>query len=357
MRDARVMAIVKRRRPMIVRAALIALLAIGVTGSGEQAWPGPSANGLVWPPAPDLARIRYVATITGPKDIGAGPSWLARAASVLVGRKREPRVLRPRAMVVDRSGRLLVADPEQRMVHVFDVGRRKYSYLEPAPFASPVGLAVGSADEIYVADSGRRRVFVYGPDGKRRATLGLAGGKEIFRRPTGVAVGPDGRLHVVDTAACTITTLNPQGGVERVIGRRGTGQGEFNFPTDVAAGRDGRLWVVDAMNARLQLFDPAGHFVREFGSRGNGTGDVDKPKGVAVDSDGHVYVAEAMHDVVQIFDQEGRLLLVVGQTGNRAGEFSLPSGVYIDGADRLYVADALNGRVQVFQYVSQPDAH
>jgi DNA-binding beta-propeller fold protein YncE len=347
---------VQFRRPIKPRLWLVIVFAIAAGAAGEQAWPVPATQGPVWPLPPDLPRIRYVAAISEPKDIGAGPSWLGRAASVIFGRKRQPRLMRPRATAVDRSGRLLIADPEQRMVHVLDVGSRQYSYLEPAPFASPVGLAVGADNSIYVTDSGRRRVFVYGSDGRRRSTLGVVNGEAIFVRPTGIAVGPDGRLYVADTAACTITTMTGEGRVLRVVGRRGTGEGEFNFPTDIAVGRDNRLFVVDSMNARLQVFDADGRFLRQFGRRGNGTGDIDKPKGVALDSDGHVYVAEGMHDVVQIFDQEGRLLLVVGGSGSRPGEFSLPSSVYIDRADRLYVADALNGRVQVFQYVRQPDA-
>ncbi len=336
---------------------MVIVLAAAAVAAIEHPWPTPVAQGPVWPAPPELPRIRYLASVSEPKDIDAGPSWLGRTASLIFGRKRQPRLMRPRAMAIDRSGRLLIADPDQRMVHVFDVGSRKYSYLEPAPFAAPVGLAVGTDNSIYVSDSGRRRVFVYGPDGKRRRALGLVDGKEIFLRPTGIAIGADGRLFVVDTAACTVTALTADGRVVGRMGRRGTSDGEFNYPTEIAAGRDGRLWVVDAMNARVQVLDADGRFIGEFGHRGNGAGDIDKPKGIALDSDGHVYVADAMHDVVQIFDQQGRLLLVVGQTGGRPGEFSLPSSVYIDAADRLYVADALNGRVQVFQYVSQPDAH
>jgi DNA-binding beta-propeller fold protein YncE len=335
---------------------LLALLIAAVPGAGSSGWPEAPAQGPVWPRAPDLPRVRYLTSIHEPKDIGAGASFLHRAASMLLGRRREPQLMKPRALAVDRSGRLLVADPDQRMVHVLDVGRRRYSYLEPAPFGSPVGLAVGADNTIYVTDSARRRVFVYGPDAKRRAALGTSDGKELFSRPTGIAIGPDGRLRVVDTLRCTVTTMTTTGRVVSVLGRRGAGPGEFNFPTDIAIERDGRMWVVDSMNARLQLFDADGRFLRQFGHRGNGTGDLDKPKGVAVDSDGHLYVADAMHDVVQIFDREGALLLVVGTSGSRPGEFCLPSSVFIDHANRVYVADALNGRVQVFQYVSQPDA-
>ncbi len=339
-----------RALPCLLLAAILA------GAAGYSAWPAPDPQGPVWPPAPDLPRVRYVTAFAEPKDVGAGPSWFQRAASAIIGRKRQPRLMRPRAMAVDRSGRLFVADPEQRMVHVVDAGARKYSYLEAAPFASPVGVAIGLDDTVYVTDSVRRRVFAYDRDGKKRATLGLVHGEPIFVRPTGIAVTPDGNLVIVDTIGCSVTTMSPDGRVLNAVGHRGTGEGEFNYPTDIAVARDGRLFVVDSMNARVQILAADGAFLGQFGRRGNGTGDMDKPKGVALDSDGHVYVAEGMHDVVQVFDQEGHLLLVVGGSGRRAGEFSLPSSVCVDAADRLYVADALNARVQVFQYVSQPDA-
>jgi DNA-binding beta-propeller fold protein YncE len=343
-----------RRLVRFAPLAAIGVLSLAAIAAGLPAWPAPPQEGPVWPQAPSPARIRYVTAIGGPKDIGAGPGLFARIASAIVGSKRQPHLLRPRAVVTDHAGRLIVADPEQQMVHVLDVGRKRYSSLDPAPFGSPVGVAVGADDTIYVADSSRRRVFVYTPAGALRATLGVVNGEPVFVRPTGIAVARDGRLLVVDTVAGCVRVLSPSGAVLGTIGKRGTGDGEFNYPTDLAMRPDGHLYVVDALNARLQEFDGDGLLVGVVGRRGNGTGDFDKPKGVAVDSEGHVYIAEALHDVVQVFDPAGRLLLVFGASGARAGEFSLPSGVHIDASNRIYVADALNSRIQVFQYVSQP---
>jgi DNA-binding beta-propeller fold protein YncE len=336
--------------------SLVGVVALGMAAIARP-WPDPPAQGPAWPPAPQPARIRYVTSVSQPRDIGAGPSLLGRLAGFVLGRSRQPRLLRPRGIAVDSAGRVLVADPEQRMVHVLDVARSKYSFLQSAPFESPVGVAVAPDNTIYVTDSARRLVFAYGPDGRLKRSLGLVKGEQIFLRPTGIAVGRDGRLFVVDTLAARVYVLDANGGVLDVMGRRGGGDGEFNYPTDVSVGPDGSWYVVDALNARLQVFGPDGRFRWSFGRRGIGSGDFDKPKGVAVDSEGHVYVSDGLHDVVQIFDRDGRLLLVVGQSGSRPGEFSLPSGLFIDAANKLYVADSLNGRVQVFQYVSQPDAH
>jgi DNA-binding beta-propeller fold protein YncE len=344
-----------RRRAWVRRAAVVIVSVTGA-GFGLAARPAPPLQAPVWPPPPDPARVRFVTSISSPRDIGATGSWLSRAAGVLVGRKRQPSVLRPRGLATDSSGRLLIADPDQRMVHVLDIAGRKYSYLEPAPFLSPVGVAVGTDQSIYVSDSGQRRIYRYRPDGRLRAALGVVNGEAVFARPTGLAVTPGGDLLVVDTLGCRVVELSPSGLIRHAFGRRGSGPGEFNYPTDITVSPKGQIFVVDSMNARIQVFDADGGLLGEFGTRGNGTGDFDKPKGVALDSDGHVYVAEAMHDVVQVFDTDGRLLLVIGRSGAEPGEFSLPSAVHIDAANRIFVADALNGRVQVFQYVSRPDS-
>jgi DNA-binding beta-propeller fold protein YncE len=291
------------------RLWLVALFVLAGGMAALRALPDAPPPVIAWPPPPDAARIQYVMTIAGPKDIGAGSSWLHRAASAVLGRSRQPRVMRPRAMA------------------------------------------------IYVADSARRRIFVYDRDLNRRGVLGVVNNRPVFGRPTGIAVAPNGNLWIVDTPGCTVTEMSRDGAIVRVFGRRGSGEGEFNFPTDITVGRDGRLWVLDAMNARLQEFEADGRFVRQFGRRGNGTGDFDKPKGVALDSDGHVYVADAMHDVVQVFDQDGGLLLVFGGSGTGPGQLSLPAGVHMDQGNWLYVADGLNNRVQVFRYVAETHSH
>lgn len=335
-------------------AVAFGVCGVVLTVSGRDRWQ-PASGGPMWPPAPDIARVKYVASISGPSDIGAGPSILGRVFGFIAGRRLQPRLLRPSAVTSTANGAIVVADPGQQMVHVFDPARRRYSYLDPAPFASPVGLAA-AGDLIYVADSGRRRVFVYGGDGRLRRTLGVVNGEPIFVRPTAVAVDHDGRLVVLDAGGCSVTVMSPDGAVERVFGRRGSAPGEFNVPTHMTLGRDGRLYVVDAMNARVQVFERDGTLAGGFGRRGNGSGDLDKPKGIALDGDGHVYVVEGLHDVLQVFDKSGRLLLVVGASGSGSGQFALPSGLHIDDGGRIFVADSLNGRVQVFQYVSSSEA-
>jgi DNA-binding beta-propeller fold protein YncE len=343
-----------RRSPSLaVWAALIAAAGLLIAAVAPP-WPQARLAGPSWPAPPDLARIRFVTTISTPSDIGAGPSLLGRLWSVVAGRTRRPELVRPQAVATDSTGRLLVVDTEQQMVHVFDPGRKRYGLLA-GPFGAPVSVAIGPGDVAYVSDAVRRKIFAFGPNGKLLRTLGEVGGEPVFGRPTGVAIGPDGLIYVLDSLGASVTTMSPLGTIVRTFGEIGSGPGQFNRPTHLAFGPDGLLYVVDALNARIQVFNPNGTFVRSIGKRGIGTGDFDKPKGIAFDPDGHVYVAEALHDVVQIFDRAGRLLLVIGGSGTGPGQFALPNGVHVDQAGRVYVADAMNSRVQVFQYVHGPD--
>lgn len=61
------------------------------------------------------------------------------------------------------------------------------------------GLAIDDVGRVYVSDMKEPRILVFGPDGKRLATIGRKGsGPGEFRAPTGPVIGPDGALYVRD---------------------------------------------------------------------------------------------------------------------------------------------------------------
>jgi len=136
----------------------------------------------------------------------------------------------------------------------------------------------------------------------------------------------------------------------RIIGRRGTKPGEFNYPCDITFANN-LLWITDSGNHRVQAVRPTGEPVASFGQAGDAPGDLALPKGIAVDPDGHVYVTDGRFENVQVFDSSGRLLLVLGEEGVGPGEFWLPGGVFIDERSRIWICDTYNGRVQVFEYL------
>lgn len=302
---------------------------------------------LVWPAPPERQRFELVQVFERPSDLGLRRPWWRRLTDMVTG-GHETQLVRPASVAV-AGNRIVVADAGAALVHVYDLGRERFTALQACGEVSlrePVGVAVLD-DRLYVSDAGAARIDVFDFDGNCAGGWKVAAGS----RPGGLAVdAARGRLYMADPGAHQVIVFDPNGATVARFGRRGTGPGEFNFPGWLALDGLGRLYVSDALNFRIQIFTPDGTSISSFGHHGDGSGDFARPKGVGIDRDGHVYVVDALFDAVQIFDTEGRYLLGFGTRGVQPGQFWLPSGLTISG-DRIYVADSYNRRVQVFRYL------
>ncbi len=308
---------------------------------------------MVWPSEPDAPRIAFVKTFSRPQDLGITKGFFRRLADVIFGGE-DARLIRPMAvLVVDDI--LYVADPGAKGVHRFDPAGSGHQLLRAAgdsPLLSPVGLARGAGKEVYVADSALGKVFVIQPNARFASPVAL---QSPLAQPTGIAFdAAAGHLFVVDTTSHQVNVFNRDGTLAFRFGKRGIGDGEFNYPTMLWRSRQGRLYLTDSLNYRIQTFDQEGRFLGKFGRQGDGTGDAGRQKGVATDSYGHVYIVDALFNALQIFDVSGRFLLSVGTLGRDRGEFWLPAGIFIDDDDSIYVVDSYNQRIQVFRYVGGP---
>jgi sugar lactone lactonase YvrE len=338
---------------VVHRLAIAALALITLVACVPPASAPADDTPLVWPPEPAPPRLAFVRAFSRPDDLGIAKSLLQKLADVLFGGS-EARLVRPMA-VVAAGTTLFVADPGAKGVHRLDPAEGKYELIGAeggVPLASPVALARGADGEIYVSDSARGRVYVLRPGAKAMAPLELGA---VLRQPTGIAYDRVARrLIVVDTAAHQIHFFNPDGSLAASVGRRGSGDGEFNFPTLLWRAPDGRLYVTDSLNFRIQILDAQGAFLSKFGKAGDASGDLARQKGVATDRYGHIYVVDALFNAVQIFDPSGRYLLSVGDLGTERGEFWLPTGIFITEDDTIYIADSYNRRVQVLRYIGGP---
>jgi DNA-binding beta-propeller fold protein YncE len=310
-------------------------------------------TGPVWPPPPQTAKIQFIKSISGASDIGMKKSWFKKTMDVLLGKDQTGEMLLRPYGVFAGNERVYVADPGNRLLHVFDLREKKCFTIKKADkdeFLSPIGVVVDKNGEIYLSDSLSKRVLVFDREGKYLRDIGS---DNVFARPAGMAIDEE-RLYVVDTHGHKIVVFSRK---DRSFlfsfGKNGSGRGDFNYPTNIFVDKDGLLYVTDSMNFRAQIFDKHGHFISTFGKHGDGSGDFSKPRGIAVDSDGHIYVADALFDAVQIFDEDGRLLLAFGNTGRGKGQMILPAGLFIDEQDTIYVADSYNNRVQIFQYLKE----
>ena len=303
---------------------------------------------LVWPQPPETPRIAFQAVVVRPTDLGISRSTIARFSKWLTGsEKGNERLAKPFAICLDELDNISLTDTGAGAVCFYDKSRRKWSRWEKTGkirFASPVGIACREG-VIYVADSTLGCVVGITTKGDFRfsATNGLS-------RPSGVAVG-NGKLFVADSQEHCVVVLDTVGRLVRIIGKRGTGPGEFNFPTHIHSDSNGHLYVTDSMNGRVQILDQEGNLLGQIGELGDARGHFSRPKGVAVDPNGRVYVIDALFDNVQVFEPSGRLLMDFGRAGSAEGEFWLPNGIAISRNHEIYVADCYNHRIQVFKYV------
>lgn len=304
-----------------------------------------------WPPAPNPARLKWVALYHDEYDVGATKK--TRFLDVLSGVKRGVLAFqRPVAVAVDSKGLIYVGDFHLGVL-VIDVQGKS---LRPFPIAVGIkqltGLAVDDSF-VYVADAGRAQVLLFDKAG---AQMGAFGRQGDLQKPDNLALSRDGKtLWVADAGLHQVVGFDLASRLVRTkLGGRGNKPGQFNYPVGVATLSNGDLVVGDFGNFRIQILSPSGKPLQAWGAAGDRSGSFFRVKGVAVDSNDHIYGADGAFSNIQVFDKTGQLLTIVGEPGQRKGQFNMPVGLcYKDG--RLYVADQLNQRIQVIRYAPEAD--
>ena len=144
-----------------------------------------------------------------------------------------------------------------------------------ARFAGPSGVAVDSAGNVYVADTGNDTIRKITPDGVVTTLAGLAGtpgeldGPESLARfsaPGAVAVDGAGYVYVADELGETIRKVDPFGGVSTLAGlayNSGVSDGigsaaRFNSPGGIGVDDADNIYVADTNNSTIRKITPAG---------------------------------------------------------------------------------------------------
>jgi DNA-binding beta-propeller fold protein YncE len=258
----------------------------------------------------------------------------------------------PKAVAVDKSGNIYIADGSDFKVRRFDQEFGVQLWSDPGltirKLDEPAGIAFDSQDNIYVTDSKSSRVVKFDRNGREIFKWGRQGVRAgELNAPTGLAIDKNNDIYVADTGNNRIVKYSNTGTVKKGWGKQGTGPGDFYAPTGVAVNAKNEIIVVDK-GGRVQKFTPDGAFISAFGKAGTADGELARPLGFCVDGDGYIYVADTGNNRIQKFAPDGKLVTQLGG-GTSGGQITGPSGIAINDKGDVFVVERELHQVHVFR--------
>jgi sugar lactone lactonase YvrE len=246
---------------------------------------------------------------------------------------------------------------------------------------NPIGVAVDSVGNVYIADSANSKVRMVNTSGVITTFAGTGvsgstgdGGLAIsatLTLPTGVAVDSQNNVYIADAAANRVRKVS-NGIITTFAGSATGGFGgdggaatvaSLNYPASVAVDAAGNIYVADTGNHRIRKVAPGGIISTVAGNGNLGyTGDgvaattssLFFPQGVAVDNAGNIYIADTRNDrirqvsagIITTFAGTG----TAGYSGDKgapaAATINVPRGVAVDSFGNLYIADTGNNAIR-----------
>ena len=188
-------------------------------------------------------------------------------------------------------------------------------------FDNPTGIAVDASGNVYFADWANNKIRKISPAGAVTTLAGTgipglkdgAGDTATFYLPWGLAVDSANNLYVADSYNNAIRKISPTGFVTTIAGKKAKGAANgvgkaasFFHPTGIAVNALGSIFVADMGNNKVRKISPAGvvSTVAGSGLRGAANG-VDttarfyKHYGIAVDKGGNLFVADYQNNLVR----------------------------------------------------------
>lgn len=220
-------------------------------------------------------------------------------------------------------------------------------------FDYPVGIAIDKNSNLYITDWENDRIQKFNSEGR---LLKVIPGKESELKidgPAGIVLDQNENIIVVEQFNNRIHKISPEGKSLNIVGKEGSGPGEFLNPRGIAIDKDDNIYVVDTGNSRIQIFSSDFKYIKQFGREGMRDGEFYYPRGIALDDEGNIYVADTFHNQIQVFNNKGRFLRKFGEGGEDIGEFNGTRYIAFDSKGNIYVTDYKNGKVVKFNKEEQ----
>ncbi len=263
----------------------------------------------------------------------------------------------PFGVAVASDGTVYVSDGEKGCV--WAIGKAGEARLVVNGLLTPSGLAIAPDDSLLVAETGAhviRRLKMNGGNVEntviagRTGQAGFADGAadaSLFNAPVGVAVGSDNLIYVADTyndrirrieklaSGATIVRTHAGGGVRGFTDSMNATQARFDTPCGIAVLVDGALLIADTGNNRVRLIETNGT-TRTILQTGNQS---DTPTTNTINLSPNNTDSPTTNDA---------------QSESEA-VFSEPVGMTVDAFGNVYVTEAAGARVKRLRFNRKVD--
>ncbi len=219
-----------------------------------------------------------------------------------------------------------------------------------AELSLPVDLTVDGSGNLFVVDGGNNRIREVSTNGvittvAGDGTVGFAGDGGLainaeLNNPIGLAMDSDSNLYIADKFNNRIRKVDANGvittyagnGIQGFAGEGGAAtNAELNNPYGVALDGKGDLLISDTGNQRIRKIDMNGIITTVAGNGTQGflgdggvatNSEVDLPFGLAADGAGNLFVADTFNDRIRKLTATGGSLLTLTNAGSvNAGNY------------------------------------
>lgn len=305
----------------------------------------------------------------------------------------------PTGIAFDRAGNLFIADTGNHAIrevtldgNITTIAGLGYESSGgdngpalQAGLNSPSGVAVDSADNVYIADTGNNEIRVVSPGGiieryagqnSTSAGFPLGGGNPnlalnaTLASPTVIALDSSGNLYMLESSSNRIRRITPDGKIGPYAGtgtKGGSGDGgwawaaNLNGPLGIAVDSKNDLLIADTGNNRVRIVAPPtapsigslpGDIINTLAGDGLSTY---SPRALTLKGTTLYYSDGASNRVGWVDLNTGQTGLLAGDgtaafggDGGDATSASLngPRGLATDSSGNVYIADSLNNRIR-----------
>ena len=254
-----------------------------------------------------------------------------------------------------------------------------------AKLNDPIQIALDSAGNLYIADSGSNRIRKVTASTGKISTIaggslagysgdGAAATAALLDDPEGIFLDSSGNIFIADLLNNVVRKITTDGKINTVAGnssRNFSGDGgpaisaTLDYPLGLATDSSGDLFFADSFNHRIRIVTPDGNINTYAGSgvanySGDGgpatSADLNRPFGICLDAAGNLFIADNENHRIRKVTPGGAITTVAGTgTAGAAGDggpatkaqLNRPYDVKVDSAGDLFIADYNNSRIRM----------